>query len=177
MITCKLCLEEKEESLFNANSKKTNGKNSYCKVCQSLKNKAWMQANSDERKQYSQNYKKLHKEKVKEVKRKWDKENREHRLTYRKLRKSKYAAHAMKRYVRVKLSQPAWLTESQLKEIEALYWLAADLKVVSGEVYHVDHIVPLQGKKVCGLHVPWNLQILPAYVNISKSNNFEEESL
>lgn len=51
------------------------------------------------------------------------------------------------------------------------YWLAKDLERVSGEKYHVDHIIPLAGKDVCGLHVPWNLQILPSDLNLSKSNS------
>tara|TARA_R110002126_G_scaffold279945_1_gene427065 strand:+ start:372 stop:830 length:459 start_codon:yes stop_codon:yes gene_type:complete len=56
------------------------------------------------------------------------------------------------------------------KEIQNFYWLARDLKSVTGEEYHVDHIVPINGKNVCGLHVPWNLQVLPADINMSKGN-------
>ena len=78
-----------------------------------------------------------------------------------------------KEYVGKKINAtPPWLTEDHSKEMQGFYWLAQDLGRVTGEPYHVDHIVPLQGKNVCGLHVPWNLQILPAYLNLRKSNSF-----
>lgn len=82
----------------------------------------------------------------------------------------KYAAYTAK-YKAAKIkATPKWLTTEQYKEILAFYIEARYLEKETGVKYHVDHIIPLQGKTVCGLHVPWNLQILTSTANLNKSN-------
>lgn len=66
------------------------------------------------------------------------------------------------------------LTDEQLIEIDNIYGEAKRLTKETGIKMHVDHIIPLQHDKVCGLHVPWNLQILTASENTSKGNRFYE---
>ena len=68
---------------------------------------------------------------------------------------------------------PKWLSKEQLRLIEDIYIKSVELAKSTGIEHHVDHIVPLQGKTVSGLHVPWNLQILTAKENLVKSNQFE----
>lgn len=72
------------------------------------------------------------------------------------------------------MATPKWLTKTHLEEIEEFYVLARELAWLNqdGSVFHVDHIIPLLGRNVCGLHVPWNLQLLPASLNISKGNRY-----
>lgn len=65
---------------------------------------------------------------------------------------------------------PTWLTEFDLLQMQCLYQVAVMRSTHSTQEWHVDHIVPLQGENVSGLHVPWNLQIIPATENIRKNN-------
>jgi hypothetical protein len=68
----------------------------------------------------------------------------------------------------IKRATPAWLTATDFEKIKSFYQEAASRE---GE-WDVDHIVPLRGKTVCGLHVPSNLQIIPHSENRRKGNAF-----
>ena len=65
---------------------------------------------------------------------------------------------------------PKWLTKEDKATIKALYEQANFMSRVCGEKFHIDHIIPLQGKTVSGLHCPANLQIITAKENVKKSN-------
>ena len=91
-------------------------------------------------------------------------------LKYAKDHPEKYAAASAKRHAAKLKATPEWLTKAHWREIKYTYELSRDCGLMTGEKYHVDHIVPLQGKNVCGLHVPWNLQVLPAQINQQKYN-------
>jgi len=67
---------------------------------------------------------------------------------------------------------PAWLTAEHKAMIKAKYAEARWMTTRTGIKHHVDHIVPLLGKTVSGLHVPWNLRVMPARENTKKSNTF-----
>jgi hypothetical protein len=64
---------------------------------------------------------------------------------------------------------PVWLNAGHWFEIESVYKYCTALRSI-GLDYHVDHIVPLQGKNVSGFHVPWNLQVIHATENFQKGN-------
>ena len=84
--------------------------------------------------------------------------------------RAKTNASTMRRKVAKIQAVPKWLTKTQLLEIKYFYKRSKELEHETGIKHNVDHIVPILSDLVCGLHVPWNLQILTKAENMKKSN-------
>lgn len=81
------------------------------------------------------------------------------------------------RYRARRKAQTFPLTYEQQLEIDRIYARADRLTRETGEVHHVDHVYPLKHPLCCGLHVPWNLQVLPGRLNVLKSNSLTVDKL
>lgn len=94
------------------------------------------------------------------------------RATWEAANRDKMNSNYAKRRARKLRATPKWLTAEQHAEMSEFYKIAQELAWLNqdGKPLEVDHIVPLCGKNVCGLHVPWNLQLLSKIENRSKGN-------
>jgi len=81
--------------------------------------------------------------------------------------KRRIKSQNQKRYIKERT--PKWSDKNKINDI---YNEAVILEKETGKKYHVDHIIPLRGKKVSGLHIPENLRIIPAKENLKKGNKF-----
>ncbi len=96
-----------------------------------------------------------------EYRKRWKKRNPE---------KTQTLANAWKK--RVRKAAPKWMTKEQKQQIQKLYLAARRITKETGVKYVVDHIVPLNSEVVCGLHVPWNMQLMTHEENCRKSNRW-----
>jgi hypothetical protein len=92
---------------------------------------------------------------------------------YRKKHPDKISNYRTKRRMIESQAVPNWLNETDLFNIRLIYLKRDFISEVTGIPHHVDHIHPLKNKYLCGLHVPWNLQILSASDNLKKSNKLD----
>ncbi len=113
-------------------------------------------------KEFSKIYRGANKEKVAASKRKYAQENK-HIIN---------AAVARRKASKLQRT-PIWLTDFDKLKIKCIYSIAAMLTRGNKEPWHVDHILPLQGNLVSGLHVPSNMQVMLGVENVSKKNRFE----
>ena len=148
-------------------------------------NKACRECEAQQRALHNPAYHAKNRDKILERQRKWRRQNAErvaaHREKTRPRRRaqkrnwyknnpSKANAMAARRRAARLQRTPAW---ADPQAIARFYAQARLMTIVTGWPHHVDHIVPLRGRSVCGLHVESNLQILPDDENIEKSNKFE----
>ena len=91
-------------------------------------------------------------------------------------RKPQKAAAEMKRIATKLNATPKWLSKDDFDWIDAYYVEAQKHKEMFGMVLAVDHIVPLKGKQVCGLHVPWNMCLRTKSDNSKKHNKLTDEA-
>ena len=99
---------------------------------------------------------------------------KDRRKKYRVNNPDKIAALNAKRRAAKLKRIPSWSSASDIKYMEALYSSTQRITRCTGIQFHVDHIIPLQGQLVSGLHTPSNLQIISSYLNLSKHNKFHD---
>lgn len=188
MKKCKECFLEKTINDFCKKSSTQDGLNIFCRRCHSKRNIEWQRKNKDKRKLICANFYKRNRAVI-----------LPRNIAYNASKRDEVKARSAKRYLKNKdeigaknrawasanpgrvaaktrryqakklNACPGWVDKSKIEDI---YALANDLQWLSEEPLEVDHIIPLQGKNVSGLHVHWNLQIIPRSENRRKSANF-----
>ena len=177
MKTCTGCRVEKPLTEFyvRRSGQKTPGYEARCKQCEAAahaeyrkKNKGrlnaharlWDLKNPERKAERDRTYRARNAEKVASTTR-----------AYRQENKALFAHHANMYRLTKRQACPPWLDDEVKFLIAEAYDLAQRRAELCGGEWHVDHIVPVRGKSVCGLHVPWNLQVIPKEVNLRKHNH------
>lgn len=93
-----------------------------------------------------------------------------YRKTWKAANPELVMANSKHRRTKHKQATPKWLTQEHKAQIKQFYLDAMLVSKVTGVPYAVDHIVPLRGELVSGLHVPWNLAVITREENSKKSN-------
>jgi hypothetical protein len=150
--TCSKCLEIKELENFPKSSAIKSGFRSECKNCIKLNRSRYYQKNKQKELNSAKRWNKENFNKYQDNLKIWRLENKE------RVRKNHNARCAKRRCTKLNATFLGY--DKELKEIYK--------NCPKG--MHVDHIIPLQGKTVSGLHVPWNLQYLTPFENLSKGN-------
>ena len=165
---CVPCNTEKSKSEFSKCTSRSDGVQYRCKECVFK----FRKANKEKIAFQKQQYHAKQKEHLLEKRKVWESNNPDYFTKYRQNNKGSINARNRTRQAAKLQRTPKWLTDIDFERIETQYKLAQILTKLHNEPWHVDHIIPLQGRLVSGLHVPCNLQVLKGSENCSKQNNF-----
>lgn len=158
MKTCTKCGVEKPVADYGAHKNTRDKLACECKQCASKRAQIWKRSNRERAKKADARLYRKNCARRKALSARYKKENPDKVNAMKSARKASTIR-----------ATPAW---ADWGLIDATYTMAAAMTRLTGVKYHVDHIVPLRSKLVCGLHVGHNLQLLSASQNCSKSNRF-----
>lgn len=167
MKVCSKCNTSQELTYFSKSKSGGKGYSAWCKICTSKYHAQYRQKKKTALKKYQEKWYSENKEYQKNKSKEWNRNNPKKaakaKKTWKENNRKKSVAIKAKYRARKLNATPPW---ANLKAIEDFYKNCP-------KGYHVDHIVPLQGKNVCGLHVLENLQYLPAEENLRKGNSYD----
>ena len=159
MKTCTKCHLEKAFDAFHKDKTHNDGYRSFCKDCVKL---------------YMHKHYIANKERIVAKVYDWIEVNRDKHnkkcLRWAKNNRGAVNARTARRYASKTQATPKWLTADDRWMIKEAYDLADLRRQMLGGYWEVDHIVPLRGRSAMGLHVPWNLRVIPRGENRRKSN-------
>lgn len=156
---CCSCLEIKDLCDFHK-SNSSNGHSYKCKKCAIEISRKWYFENKEKKQKYDKKRREQQRWKYREA----SKRNRQKN----KIEKNACTA-SRRRHLRARM--PKWTSP---KKIKCFYEMAMRVSKCLMIKHHVDHIVPIKGKTVSGLHAPVNLRVIPASQNMKKLNKFLE---
>lgn len=188
---CTKCNIDKDISEFYPDKRGRLGRVSICKGCKRSIDKEYRDKNKNKIAEREKKWREDNSEHLKVTRhkhyiknkgarlkyfKKWREENKElivikRKVYYRKNRHNRLA-YTRRRQAAKLNATPVWADQEAISSKYALSSMLSSMTFGNG--YHVDHVVPLQGKNVCGLHVEYNLQVMRAEDNFAKSNKFIE---
>ena len=137
------------------------------------RSRRWREAHPDRAAEVCKKWKDANPESVKKNNKKWHEDNKERAAAkerkWRAANPAKVTMKAGRRRASRLLATPLWANEFIISEA---YELAQMRTKVTGIVWHVDHVVPLTSKLVCGLHCEHNIRVIPGSENIAKNNRY-----
>jgi hypothetical protein len=158
MKTCTVCHIEKNLADFYQRSRSPDGHEAMCKQCRLASNRAWVTNNKARHEELTRDWYQRNKEQHLANSKDWYAANRHRKL-----------ASTTAREERCRLATPIWADRAA---IISVYEHARRMTQETGVQYDVDHIIPLHGKAVSGLHIPANLQVIPSAENKRKAAKF-----
>lgn len=188
MRACSKCGIEKPLDEFHVDKSASGGRSQRCKECAKAKARAWNASNKERKRLTNRKWDAENPEKMRASVEKYRSKNHDRYKAMERARSEKNSALAVERVkawraknpelsaarrraetatrrARIKRACPSW---ADLEKIKEIYAQADRLSRETGIPHDVDHIIPIAGRRACGLHVHQNLRAIPASINRKK---------